>query len=210
MKYYYDAEGMDALALRCWPELPNALGQWPYVGMTRLADEELPIGIEGDVDGALSALLGKHLGLGACYGSDWLEHDAETITLWHGGNIPFSMSPPPGHRGGPRVAPHFNNEKPAVIESTLKPGMAVTVMRIWRLNGRYHLMAFEAEAIEPRRHLMGSNGLIRVTDHDPDRIFRTLCDLGMPHHVAVYRGRHRELLRSAARTMGIAHADIDS
>lgn len=201
MRHYYDVEGMDALAVRCWPEMPNVFGQWPYIGMTRLAEEELPIGIEGDVDGALSGLLGKYLGLGPCYGSDWLEHDSDTVTLWHGGNLPFSMSPPPGEKGGPLAARHFNNRKPGVIESTLKPGMSVTVMRLWRLEGRYCLMAFEAETVEPRRHLMGTNGLVRVPDREPDSLFRELCDHGMPHHVAVFQGHHEKLFQGLARIM---------
>jgi L-fucose isomerase-like protein len=202
MKHYYETEEMDALAVRCWPEMPNVFGQWPYVGMTRLAEEELPIGVEGDVDGALSGLLGKYLGLGPCYGSDWLEHDGDTITLWHGGNLPFSMSPAVGEDGGPCVAKHFNIRKPAVIESILKPGMPVTVMRLWRLEGQYHLMAFEGETVEPRRHLMGTNGLVRLSDEDPDALFRNLCDHGMPHHVAVYQGHRKSLFRSLARILG--------
>jgi L-fucose isomerase-like protein len=169
--------------------------------MTRLAEEQLPIGMEGDIDGALCALIGKHLGLGPCYLSDWLEHDADTITLWHGGNLPFSMSPPVGQDGGPRATLHFNIRKPAVVESTLTPGVRVTVMRLWRMEGRYHLVAFEAETIEPRRHLMGTNGLIRVLDRDADALFRDLCDEGMPHHVAVFQGAHAQLLRAAARAM---------
>ena len=40
------------------------------------------IGIEGDADGALSAWIVESLGLGRCYLSDWLEHDAQTVTLW--------------------------------------------------------------------------------------------------------------------------------
>ena len=88
-----------------------------------------------------------------------------------------------------------------MIESTLKPGMSVTVMRLWRLEGRYCLMAFEAETVEPRRHLMGTNGLVRVPDREPDSLFRELCDHGMPHHVAVFQGHHEKLFQGLARIM---------
>ncbi|MEX0741641.1 MAG: hypothetical protein WD079_02515, partial [Phycisphaeraceae bacterium] len=29
---------LDALAVRCWPELPNVVGTWPYLAFSRLAD----------------------------------------------------------------------------------------------------------------------------------------------------------------------------
>ena len=46
---------------------------------------------EGDVDGALSCAIGKFAGCGAIYLSDWLEHDRDTLTLWHGGMAPFQV-----------------------------------------------------------------------------------------------------------------------
>jgi L-fucose isomerase-like protein len=51
-----------------------------------------PVACEGDVDGALSCLVGKLAGCGAIYLSDWLEHDKTTLTLWHGGMAPFQVS----------------------------------------------------------------------------------------------------------------------
>jgi hypothetical protein len=37
-------------------------------------------------------LIGKMVGGGAIYLSDWLEHDRTTLTLWHGGMAPFQVS----------------------------------------------------------------------------------------------------------------------
>lgn len=50
---------LDALALQCWPELPNMLGQWPYFAVSRLTAEGNAVSIEGDVDGAISSLVGS-------------------------------------------------------------------------------------------------------------------------------------------------------
>jgi L-fucose isomerase-like protein len=207
MRHYYENEAVDGLAVRCWPEMPNIFGQWPYLGMTRLASEDYPVSVEGDVDGTICALAGKYLGLGPCHSSDWLEHDAETITLWHGGNLPFSMSPTSGNPGAPTIANHFNIRKPAVIESTMKPGMPVTMIRLWEIEGAYKLMAVEAETIKPKRHLMGSNGLVRLNDTDARELFLELAYQGMPHHVSVFEGHHRELLRQFARIMSIEWVD---
>ena len=196
-------ENVDALSVRCWPEMPNTFGQWPYLGMARLADAGCAIACEGDVDGALSAWIGESLGMGRCYLSDWLEHDEETVTLWHGGAAPMSLSPSPGQPGAPRIARHFNNKKPAVLEATIREGMPITIFRLWRCQGAYQLAACAAQTVKPRRHLMGTNALARLIDRHPEEWFDELCYQGMPHHVAVFPGHHVALLRRLARIMQI-------
>ena len=203
MQSYLDNENLDALAVRCWPEMPNVFGQWPYLGIARLADEGRAIVCEGDADGALGAWIGESLGFGRCYLSDWLEHDAETITLWHVGAAPMGLCPPPGEAGGPRIALHFNVRKPTVVEATIRENMPVTILRFWRLDGEYFLTAREGETIRPKRHLMGTNGLVRMARQDPREWFEELCHQGMPHHVALFPGHHASLLRRLARVLGM-------
>jgi L-fucose isomerase-like protein len=200
MRAFMDNERLDTLTIREWPEMPNTFGQWPYLGVARLTDEGRAVGIEGDVDGSLSAWIAESLGLGRCYLSDWLEHDRESITLWHGGAAPMSLCEPVGSPGGPRIARHFNIKKPAVIEATLRAKMPVTVFRFWRLDGKYLLTAREGETIKPKRHLMATNALARMKE-DPSDWFDELCHTGMPHHVAVVQGHHAALLKRFARVM---------
>lgn len=203
MRWFLDAERIDALAARCWPEMPNTFGQWPYLGMSRLAEEGRAIACEGDADGALSAWIGESLGMGRCYLSDWLEHDDETITLWHGGAAPLSLSPPPGEPGAPQIARHFNNEKAAVLDAEIRPEIPVTICRLWRCDGEYRMAAREGRTFKPRRRLMGTHGLARLSDCNPGEWFEDLCREGMPHHVAVFQGAHADLLRRFARSSGI-------
>jgi L-fucose isomerase-like protein len=202
LRSFFETENLDAVTVREWPEMPNSFGQWPYLGVARLVEEGFAAGIEGDADGALSAWIVEHLGLGRCYLSDWLEHDAETITLWHGGAAPISLCMPKGQPGGPRIAKHFNIKKPAVIEATLRDGMPITVFRFWRLHGKYYLTSREGETIKPRRHLMATNALAKMKI-DPREWFEDLCHQGMPHHVAVVQGHHDALMKRMARVMGI-------
>jgi L-arabinose isomerase len=202
MRSFLVNESLDAMTIREWPEMPNTMGQWPYLGVARLVEEGRAVGIEGDADGALSAWMVESLGLGRCYLSDWLEHDAETITLWHGGAAPLSLCEAVGTPGGPRIARHFNIKKPAVIEATLRAQMPITVFRFWRLEGKYYVTAREGETVKPRRHLMATNGLARMKE-DPREWFEELCHAGMPHHVAVIQGHHARLFRRVARLMDI-------
>ncbi len=200
MRSFMDNENLDTLTIREWPEMTNVFGQWPYLGVARLVEEGRAVGIEGDADGSLSAWIVEHLGLGRCYLSDWLEHDEETITLWHGGAAPVSLCEAVGSSGGPRIARHFNIKKPAVIEATIRAGMPITVFRFWRLDGKYLLTAREGETIKPKRHLMATNALAGMND-DPQQWFEELCHAGMPHHVAVIQGHHQALLKRFARAM---------
>lgn len=203
MRSFLGDENLDALAVRCWPEMPDFFGQWPYLGIARLANEGRAVVCEGDVDGALSAWIGESLGLGRCYLSDWLEHDQETITLWHIGAAPMALSPPPGEPGGPRIARHFNIKKPAVVEATIRENMPITILRFWRCDGGYYLTAREAQTIRPKRHLMSTNARARLAQEDLREWFEELCHQGMPHHVAVFAGHHAALLRRLARVMHI-------
>ena len=203
MRWFMDHESLDAMALREWPEIPNNFGQWPYMGIARLTDEGRAVACEGDADGAMSAWIGESLGLGRCYLSDWLEHDDDTITLWHGGAAPMSLCAPPGEPGAPVIARHFNIKKPAVIEATLRIKMPVTVMRLWRCDGKYFLTAREGRTIQPKRRLMGTNGLAQLIRQDPRQWFEDLCYQGMPHHVVVFEGHHLELLKRFAQVMNI-------
>ena len=202
MKSFLNNENLDALTIRDWPEMPNTFGQWPYLGVARLVEEGRAIGIEGDADGALCAWIAESLGLGRCYLSDWLEHDRETITIWHVGAAPISLCEPVGKPGGPRIARHFNIKVPAVIEATIRPDMPVTVFRFWRLAGKYRFTAREGETIKPKRHLMATNGLVRMNDN-PIEWFEEMCHAGMPHHIAVIQGHHAAFLKRLARALSI-------
>jgi len=197
MRAFFETENLGALTIREWPEMPNIFGQWPYLGVARLAEEGLAIGIEGDADGALNAWIGESLGLGRCYLTDWLEHDKDTITIWHGGAAPLSLCEP-----GAKLAKHFNIKKPAAIEATIRAGMPMTLTRIWRCDGKYFLTAREGETMRPRRHLMMTNGLARLNKQNPGEWFEELCHLGMPHHVSLFQGHHEALLRRFARSIG--------
>ena len=203
MKQFIEEESLDTFAIRCWPELPNVVGQWAYLAMVRLTTEGYPNAMEGDVDGALSCLIGELLGPGPGYLSDWLEHDRETITLWHPGNAPLNMCDPIGSTYGPRLAQHFNVPKPLVVDANLKADEPATIFRLWRCDGRYHLMAHDVRTVQPRRPLPGTNGLVEIPDRDVYTWFEDLCHAGMPHHLAVFPGHNASLLRRFARQAGL-------
>ena len=130
------------------------LGQWPYLAMSRLADEGAIVAMEGDADGAVTALAGRALGAGVGYLTDWLEHDARTSTS---GTPAWPRSA--GSKGR-RSARHFNIEKPLVVDGPIKVERADDGRPHLAVDGRYHATAFEGRTIRNPRELTGNTALV--------------------------------------------------
>ena len=203
MKELMKEMGLDALSLQCWPELPNMVGQWPYFAVSRMSAEGAAVSIEGDVDGAISSLIGSFLGIGPGFLTDWLEHDASTIFFWHPGMAPLDMCNAIGSEGGPTLGEHFNIAKPMVVDGGLQKDHPVTISRLWRCDNRYHMTAFEGRAVPSKRAVTGNTLLVEIDGgHVPQR-FDRLIHAGLPHHVLLHYGRHAETLRRFARLLSL-------
>lgn len=196
-------EMLDAIAVQCWPELPNVMGQWPYLAFSRLTDQGRIVALEGDVDGAITCLLARSLGVGVGFITDWLEHDRQTITFWHPGNAPIQLCNPVGSADGPSLGAHFNIKKPLVVDGVLRTDLPITIARLWRCDDQYHLTACHGRTIAPVRKLTGNHALVEVADRDVRGWFDDLCHAGMPHHVVLFVGHHQETFRRLARAMKI-------
>lgn len=195
--------GLDALSLQCWPELPNMVGQWPYFAVSRLTSEGKAISIEGDVDGAISSLIGSFLGVGPGFLTDWLEHDESTIFFWHPGMAPLDMCNAVGSDDGPALGEHFNGARPFVVDGRLQKDRAVTISRLWRCDNRYHMTAFEGHAIAPKRKVSGNSLLVEVEGRKVPERFDRLIHAGLPHHVLLHYGNHAETFRRLARLLDL-------
>lgn len=190
-------ESLDALAVKEWPEISNGVG-WPYLAFSRLASEGVPVGMEGDADGALTCLIGQSIGGGPGFITDWLEHDDDAIHFWHPGTAPLSMIEKP------RLARHFNIVKPMSVDGPLRVGKAFTCARLWRRDGLYVMTAFEGESIPLRRTVTGNAVLLRVDGGGVVDLFDELIHAGMPHHPVLFEGRLIDAFCRLARMLGIA------
>lgn len=196
-------ESLDALSIQCWPELPDVVGQWPYLAVSRLTAEGRAVSIEGDVDGAIAEMLGVSLELGPGFLTDWLEHDDSTIFLWHPGMAPLTMCYPAGDNNSPVLARHFNITKPLVVDGPVQADRPATIMRLWHCDGKYFMTAFEGRAVPPRRSVTGNSVLIEVGDRNVHELFDRLIHAGMPHHVLLHWGHCGEMFRRLARLLRI-------
>ena len=194
---------LNGLSVQCWPELPAMVGQWPYLAVSRLSAEGEAVSIEGDVDGAIQAMMGVMLGVGPGFLTDWLEHDESTILFWHPGMAPLDMCYGKNCADSPSIGNHFNNLRPLVLDGPIRTNGPVTVSRLWRCDGRYRLAAFEGRAIPPRKHLTGNTLLVEVAGDPVPQRFDRLVHEGLPHHVTVHFGNHAETFRRLARLLGV-------
>jgi L-fucose isomerase-like protein len=201
IKAIMEDQSLDTLALRCWPELPNLTGQWPYLALVRLTDEGYNVTMEGDVDGALGMLVMRCLDIEPGFLTDWLEHDETSITTWHGGGTPACLAEPDGSENARTIARHFNSNKPAVVDGWVRPDEPVTIMRIWGGPDGYRLMTREGTTVKPTRHLRGTNGTVRLRGESAHALFDLCCHAGMPHHLTVAPGHHAQTLMKAARIL---------
>jgi hypothetical protein len=64
-------------------------------------------------------------------------------------------------------------------------------------------MAFEGEGVAPRRRVTGNSLLVEVDGGGVRERFDRLLHAGMPHHVTVHFGRHREMFRRFSRLVGV-------
>ena len=196
-------ESLSALALQCWPEIPNMLGQWPYLAVSRLSSAGHAIAIEGDVDGSITSLMSSSLGIGPGFLTDWLEHDANSVLFWHPGMAPLDMCHAIGSEAGPTLGQHFNIAKPLVVDGQLRPDQDVTVMRLWRCDNDYHMTAFEGRSTTPRRKVTGNSTQVEFGGEPIPERFDRLLHAGMPHHVSLYFGRQAETFRRLARLLQV-------
>jgi len=191
-----------ALALRCWPDLPQQTEQWPYLAVSIMLHEGVAVAIEGDADAAFATEIARYLAPGGVYLSDWLAHDDESVVLWHGGAIdPALCVDDSDSRYRAHIAPHFNNTLPAVIEGNIQEEMDVTIWRVWQQGGSYYSGCVEGRSAIPTQHFRGTTAHIACHSESPDAWLKRQIACGMPHHVLMVRGHLAAKLRRFAYYM---------
>ena len=194
----------DAVAFRCWPELPERCGTMACAAMGNLMGAGVPTACEGDVMGALSLIA-----LQAASGEPPLLMDLSDVDpqrgllFWHCGNGPLEWARP----GRSKLTTHFNRDGvgtvrdmvvapgPATGFRLLKGGRKALLFTGEYLNGADDAgfdgvrgwlgdLAWDGEAVSPKRFLEGA------------------LDARLPHHYAFGKGDLTTTLREASAWLG--------
>ncbi len=186
-------------AMECWSATP-ILGVPVCMALGEIADEGYPISCETDINGAvtMAMLRGVTLGKEAEFLADLTirhpENDNAEL-LWHCGPFPYSLKDP--------------NSCARLVDGQerweLKKG-DLTVCRFDDIDGKYYLFAGEGCAVDGPE-TTGTYVWFQVDNWK--RWEEKLIFGPYIHHVGGVYGSYKEVLREAARYLGLIFDDAD-
>lgn len=197
--------GADALAVRCWPELPDACGAMACAAMGNTAARLVPAACEGDVMGALSmlALQGVTGESAILMDISDLDREDDSLLVWHCGNAPLRWAA----TGAPtRLTTHFNRDGVGVVrDMVVRPG-AASGFRLLR-GGREALIVSGRFGSPDKDGFDGVRGWLHDLTWNGRSMRATavvagMLDLRLPHHVAFGMEDRTLALRELSRWLG--------
>lgn len=179
--------GYQALAVRCWPELPERCGSMACAAMGNVSSR-VPAACEGDVMGALSMLALAGMSGESAILMDLSDLGGGALQFWHCGNAPRAWAA----GGHSRLTTHFNRDGVgAVREMAVRPG-PVSGFRL--LDGGRAALIFSGRfgALE-RAGYDGVHGWLadlrwNGTPLEPRAFVANVLDQRLPHHFAFGAG----------------------
>ncbi len=186
-------------AMECWSAIP-ILGVPICMAMGELADEGMPVSCETDINGAVTLAMLRAVTLGK--ESEFLadltirhpKNDNAEL-LWHCGPFPYSLKDP-----GCAARLVGGQER-----FELKKG-DLTVCRFDDIDGQYYLFGGEGRAVDGPE----TNGTYVWLETDNWKRWEEKLMFGpYIHHVGGVYGKYKNVLREAARYLGLIFDDAD-
>ena len=181
LKMLMEKQGYDFATIKCWPEMGN-LHTTPCAVLGRLADEQINIGCEGDIDAELAQIVEHYLTGLPTFITDMINIDEKenAMTFWHCGNAAPSLR-------NPKYEYDINNHPLAgqgtAFYGSLKEGK-VTIARFCNIDDSYKLFLLRGTGIDKDRYTKGVMANIKV--ETPVReIAEKIMDEGIPHHYSI-------------------------
>ncbi len=205
-------QGLDGLAVRCWPEFFTQLGCAACGAMSLLSDgfqmpAPLPCSCEADINGTLTQWMLQALSGSPAFGTDIVALDApgDRVALWHCGLAPLSMAEPGVEARG---ALHSNRKLPLVMDFPLKAG-AVTLARVSQAGGGLRLVYGRGQMLAEPKPFSGTAGVLRPAG-GAGPFFERWMRAGLEHHLSLVYGYYVLELRAFARLVGLPELDLDA
>jgi len=199
-------DGLNGLAVRCWPETFEEYGCAVCGAMARLGEEATPASCEADILGTLGTRLLQELAGSPAMLADIVDMDAssDTTVLWHCGLAPLSMRDPDTPA---EATVHANRRKPLLNQFALKPGR-VTVARLSQAMPELTLVIGRGVMVQAPRPFAGTAGTVKL-DGGTKAWRDRLIGAGIEHHVSFVYGDVKDGLLSVAAKLGLPVIDLD-
>lgn len=200
---------LDAMAVKCWPELMRAGVMSPCLALSKLNDDGIMTSCEGDVTAAATMLALHQLTGKPVFLADLFEMRTEddSFFLYHCGAAPTRLA---ANAADVRLRTHFRQDKPldpmvlkpgVIADFAVKPGR-VTFARLTEKKGRYRMLIMGGEAIEQENLIGGNCARVRMKGK-VDEILETMVMEGIEHHQLLAHGDVKEELKELSRLLGI-------
>ena len=198
---YVRANGVGALASRCWPDFFTAYGTPVCTVLSLLNDDGVAAACEADIYGALSMWVGMQLsGQPVFFGDPVSLDEAEnSVTFWHCGAAACSLA---RKDTGAAVGVHPNRRIGPAMDFGCAAYPAATVFRIGRNpDGSFRFFLAEGEILDKPKQFTGTSVVVR-TDASSRALVEGSVRAGFEPHFAVIRGRYGAALRALAGMFG--------
>ena len=196
---FMETHGLDALALRCWPEFAQEFGISPCAAMSLLQSEGRIIACEGDLEGALSMLAHSAAGGETPFLFDFSQVNIREnfALLWHCGVAPCSLWDGTCTRS---LDTYFAGGKGVTADFVLKEG-DVSILRIDTAGDEHRLFLARARGWPMEKELKGT--YLKVTFPEPvERVLNRIIYSGVAHHASMVYGDFIAPFEIVARIYG--------
>jgi L-fucose isomerase-like protein len=194
LRQLVDREGLDALAVGCYPHLMGRV----CLAASLLADQGVPMACEGDVHGAVGQLMLTLLSGQPTHNTDWLDPlDDGTVVFSHCGSGSFSLAEKPGEI---ELAPVRLMGQGVCALFPARPG-PVTLVSIGAYGSAYQIALLEGEALPTGMVFPGNPLRVRFTGPVANLV-DWVHDEGIGHHWMAGYGHLGDQLRQWAGIAG--------
>ena len=197
---------LEALAIRCWPELSDIFGIAPCAVIGMLNDLGIPASCEGDVPGAVTMALLKQLaGGGIPLFVDLISYDekANTGVVWHCGAAPVSLC---RKFEETQYRLHFRvdggDRKGVTNDFSLKAGPVTLAKLDQDVDGHFRMLIARGEAIDTEPFIRGNPLTIRF-EAPVKNLIDAIMLKGFEHHYTVIHADVKEELLQYCAWMDI-------
>ena len=202
LRDWISANGLSAIAMRCWPDFAVDLGACPCGAMGRTATSGTPAACERDVYGAVTMLLLEAFGSGTNYLVDTVDLDEKEgiIRIWHCGSASTELAVDPNNA---TQYIHCNRKLGVAGNFPLKTGPVVLVRLDSDIDpankSKLRLVMTSGESLSAPNRFQGNTATVR-TNAPARELVNGLIQNGFPHHTVVsWRDIRPEVRRMAER-----------
>lgn len=199
MESFFMQKGLDALAVRCWPEFAQSFGISPCAAMSLLNAKGYTIGCEGDIEGTVSMLACNAIADHPAFLADLSQVNIEEdfALMWHCGVAAHTLRDGCSNCS---LDPYFAGGKGVTADFVMKSGV-VTVMRMDSARGETRLFVASGTAIPMEKELKGTYCKVRF-NKPIEQILNTVTLQGIAHHVSLIYGDYADAIKQFARIAG--------